>query len=56
MRKRGHLEKGIHGVRIEIRKHESEVLLSDFDFWHYPISYQSYISDGEKDCELYEKS
>lgn len=32
------LAKGTKGVRIEIRKNEEDVLLSDFDLWHHAIN------------------
>lgn len=32
------LPKGTKGVRIEINKNENEVLLSDFDLWHYALN------------------
>lgn len=45
-RSRGFLAKGTKGVRIEFDKPENEVLLSDFDLWHYPLNYWC-IHDNE---------
>ncbi len=43
------LPRGTKGVRMEIRKKESEVLLSDFDLWHYVLNYW-HIADSEEKC------
>lgn len=37
LRETGHLEKGEVGVRIEIEKDDNEVLLSDYELWHFPL-------------------
>jgi hypothetical protein len=39
LRYSGHLEKGAHGVLMELEIDSSEVLLSDFELWHYPLNY-----------------
>lgn len=43
-----HLPKGTKGVRIEFDKNKTEVLLSDYDLWHYPLNYWC-IHDTEKE-------
>ena len=43
LRYSGHLSKGSKAVRIEFQKKSHEILLSDFDLWHYPYSFKSYI-------------
>jgi len=53
LRQYGFLESGTNGVRLEIEKDETQVLLSDFELWHYPLSFKSYIGNSEKDmCEF----
>lgn len=39
LRAGGHLAKGERGVRIEFECRDSDVLLSDFDLWHYVLNY-----------------
>lgn len=48
LRSSGFLPKGQKGVRIEFRKKESEILLSDFDLWHCVLNY-FFITDNEKE-------
>ena len=48
-----HLTKGQKGVRIEIHKKESEVLLSDFDLWHYALNYWK-INDNEQEAKKFD--
>lgn len=48
LRNTGFLAKGTKGVRIEFDKPENDVLLSDFDLWHYPLNYWC-IHDTEKE-------
>lgn len=50
LRSTGFLTKGTKGVRIEIEKKETEVLLSDFELWHYPLGYYK-IDDSEDEAE-----
>lgn len=38
-----HNQKGTKCVRLEIEKDLSEVLLSDFMLWHFPLSYRDFI-------------
>ncbi|QIX62080.1 DUF3841 domain-containing protein [Hymenobacter sp. BT18] len=54
LRFNGHLHKGEQGVRMEIIKNDEDVLLSDFELWHYPLSLASYIGSSEKDVEDFE--
>lgn len=46
LRTSGFLPKGVKGVRIEFEKPENQILLSDFDLWHFPLNYW-YIADNE---------
>ncbi len=39
LRSTAHLPKGSHGIRIEIEVDEKNVLLSDFELWHYVLNY-----------------
>lgn len=39
LRASGHLPVGERGVRIELECREDEVLLSDFELWHYVLNY-----------------
>lgn len=54
LRESGHLEKGEAGVRVEIEKNESEVLLSDYGLWHYPLGMHCYIGNSEEDERTFE--
>ena len=44
----GHLPRGETGVLIEFHAEESEVLLSDFELWHYVLNYW-YLPKSNKD-------
>lgn len=44
----GHLLHGETGVLIELHAEESEVLLSDFELWHYVLNYW-YLPHSNKD-------
>lgn len=50
LRKSGHLPSGEIGYRIEIEKEESEILLSDFVLWHWPLCYKDYIGNSEEEA------
>lgn len=50
LRSTSHFMKGTKGVRIEIEKDPKDVLLSDFDLWHFPLCYYYYIGKSEEDC------
>ena len=43
LRSSGHFAKGTKAVRIEFQKKRHEILLSDFELWHFPYSFKSYI-------------
>ncbi len=50
LRSSAHLPKGQRGVRIEFEQSDKEVLLSDFDLWHYVLNYwylPRTVADGE---------
>ena len=47
LRTKGLLPKGTKGVRIEFDKPDNQILLSDFDLWHFPLNFL-YIADSEK--------
>ena len=53
LRAGGHLSKGQKGVRIEFECGDEEVLLSDFDLWHYVLNYW-YLPESESDGEDFE--
>jgi hypothetical protein len=53
LRREGHLEKGEHGVRIEFTAPDAKALLSDFDLWHFVLSY-GYLPASEADGERFE--
>jgi hypothetical protein len=56
LRSPGHLEKGAPGVRLEIEVPDEQVLLSDFDGWHFRLNY-SYLSESDADdVEWYAKT
>ncbi len=51
LRSSGHLPRKEKGVRIEFECHEDEVLLSDFELWHYVLNYwylPSSIADDKR--------
>ena len=48
------LEKGTNGVRIEFEKPDNEVLLSDYDLWHFVLNYW-HVSDDEKESEEFDR-
>jgi hypothetical protein len=48
------LEKGTRGVRLEIDIPDEQVVLSDFDKWHYVLNYW-YLEENEEDGELFDK-
>ena len=55
LRHRGLGNKGEHAVRLTIEKKGNEVLLSDYELWHFPLSFRSYIADNECDGIFFEK-
>jgi len=54
LRTSGHLPKGVRGVRVECRVENNQVLLSDFELWHYVLNYW-YLPKSEKDGESFDK-
>lgn len=54
LRSSGHLEKGKIGYRIEIQKNKNEVLLSDFELWHYVLN-NWYLPESEEDSKAFDK-
>ena len=52
LRTTGFLPKGTKGVRIEFEKPENEILLSDFNLWHFPLNYWNIADNEEKDLEF----
>lgn len=53
LRSSGHLPKGEWGVRIEFEAGAQQVLLSDFDLWHYVLNYW-YLPKSLAEGELLE--
>lgn len=45
---------GTQGVRLEVEIPDAQVLLSDFDLWHYPLNYW-YLPDDEEDDWRFER-
>ncbi|MDO4224048.1 MAG: DUF3841 domain-containing protein [Acinetobacter sp.] len=48
----GYLHKGTQGVRLEICKADKDVLLSDFDLWHYPLN-NWYLAESMADADAF---
>lgn len=42
------------GMRLEIEIPQEQILLSDFDLWHYPLNYW-YFPDSEEDDQRFEQ-
>lgn len=55
LRQSSYLPPGTEGVRIEFTKDESEILLSDFNLWHYPLSYKGFIGSNEDEALMFER-
>jgi Domain of unknown function (DUF3841) len=55
LRRGAHLPSGVKGIRIEFEKEASQVLLSDFVLWHYPLAYKCYIPDNFYDAREFDK-
>lgn len=53
LRSSGHLQRGQKGVRIEFGIDDQQVLLSDFDLWHYALNYW-YLSLNEQEDMAFE--
>lgn len=54
LRSTAHFMKGTKGVRLEIEKDPNSILLSDFDLWHFPLSYYYYIGNSEADVNRFD--
>jgi hypothetical protein len=54
LRKSGHLPTGTNGYRIEIQKDINDILLSDFELWHYVIN-DWYLASSRKDDKSFNK-
>lgn len=52
LRQSAHLPRGERGVRIEIEMPDDELLLSDFELWHYVLNYW-YLPGSERDAERF---
>lgn len=55
LRRSGYLPIGSTGYRIEVIKKDEDVLLSDFELWHTPLAYKTYIANSEKESVQFEK-
>jgi len=53
LRARGHLASGRSGFRIELDVHVGDVLLSDFNLWHYVLNYW-YLPTSERDANQFD--
>lgn len=49
-----HMEKGMKAVCLTLEIPDNQVVLTDFDNWHFVLN-DSYISKTEEDYSLYEK-
>lgn len=54
MREGGHAMRGEKIVQFTIEVDDNNVLLSDFDFFHYPLSYW-YLPLDESDIAAFER-
>jgi len=54
LRHTSHLPRGTQGVRIELEVPEEQLLLSDFDLWHYTLN-NWYLPCSEADGERFEQ-
>lgn len=54
LRETGHLASGKVGYRIEFEKEVNEVLLSDFELWHFVIN-RHFIPESETQARLFEQ-
>lgn len=53
LRSAGHLSSGEEGVRIEFEIDDRDVVLSDFELWHFALNY-GYIANSEEDDEAFD--
>lgn len=52
LRQSGHLPRGTRGVRLELELKPAEVLLSDFDAWHFVLN-RGYLAYSEEEDEVW---
>lgn len=52
LRASGLLSKGTKGVLIEFEKPETEILLSDFNLWHFVLNYWHIADNEEQELEF----
>ena len=55
LRSSGHLQSGTLGIRLELQVDPTDVLLSDFDLWHYVLNYW-YLPSSAKDGDKFERT
>ncbi len=55
LRSSGYLPRGTQGVRIEFEIDKGDVVLSDFELWHFVMN-GHYIADNEEDCDAFDAS
>lgn len=53
LRSSGHLPTGTRGYRIAFTIPDADVLLSDFELWHYALNYW-YLPSSESDAETFD--
>ncbi len=53
LRSSGHLPRGTRGYRVEIEMGDDEVLLSDYELWHYVLNYW-YLGCSEFDANKFD--
>ncbi|MFZ1790003.1 MAG: DUF3841 domain-containing protein [Saprospiraceae bacterium] len=56
LRLSAHLPRGTKAIRIEFEKSPTDVLLSDFIMWHFPLSYKSFIGNNRLDDNQFERN
>lgn len=54
LRSSGHFRKGTRGVRIEFEIPDDQVLLSDFESWHYVLNYW-YLARSEAEDKAFDR-
>ncbi len=55
LRRSGHLPSGSKGIRLELEMAMAQVLLSDFELWHYVLN-NWYLPGSLADGELFERN
>lgn len=51
----GFLERGTQAVRLDIEKNNDSVLLSNFELWHAPLAYKTFIGNSEVEGKEFEE-